>query len=56
MLQLELIDYLCALINKVISRSVVSHFAQSAFEFISAGIANPSLPKPHHKKYYNDKF
>jgi hypothetical protein len=44
LLQLEKFDYLCALINKVIPRSVVSHFAQSAYEFISAGIRKLIAP------------
>jgi len=49
MLQLEKFDYLCALINKVISSSGFMYHSGLANEFISSGIKKVSLTKPHHK-------
>jgi ATP-dependent RNA helicase DeaD len=36
-------------LTKWFPQRVVRHFAQSVFEFISAGITNPSLPEAHNK-------
>jgi len=49
MLQLDKFDYLCTLINKVISNSGFMFQSGLVNEFISSGVIKASLTKPRHK-------